>query len=414
MDDRAKETLLNEALDLALDRFHMADVSDDAFDKVFEVLFGELRELKNLFNAQDGVGFSDRNWKRLMENVSGHPLMRILRTDPFTGRVLPSNRHRGHNLVEEDEMFVAHHERPRSISTSFTSPPIGSTGIDRTSMTSPSLAAMDPISLTPAHDEEHDVTKESVVTNFGRRLWLCGPTRPNIEDIKLRHEQIGKFIDRQFDSRANPLEPFRLLSVPCGRCRHVRTSRVFAEKKIDAFVAMDPDGLTLDNIDSRFPQAHNISTVRGGVDLFLTNNLPPVVAEYPFDVVVCTDRFEYLSRSMCARVIESLWRVVRPGGILIFSNLRRVSDLSALGTRTLQLLPHWGLVRRSLHDLRELSFSIPKAQLEGGRSAIDLKNDATYVYAVIRKSSSDPGFSASDLSSVAKPPVDEDGFLTPR
>ena len=51
-------------------RFHVAEVSDDAFDKIFEVLFSELRELKNLFNAQDGIGFSDRNWKRLMENVS--------------------------------------------------------------------------------------------------------------------------------------------------------------------------------------------------------------------------------------------------------------------------------------------------------------------------------------------------------
>lgn len=367
MDDRAKETLLNETLDSALDRFHMAEISDDAFDKVFESLMGELRALKNLFNSQDGVSLSDRNWKRLLDRVAEHPLMRLLRTDPFTGRVLPANRNRGSRLVEEDAMYAAHHEHVDD-----EDPPL----------TPPKLAK----SLS---SEETEQLGESVVTNFGRRLWLCGPTRPNGEDIKLRHEQVGKFIDRQFETRSksDAAKPFHLLSVPCGRCRHVRAAKVFCDRKIDLFVAMDPDGLTLDSIGSGLAPGQNIRTVRGGVDLFLNDKLPKVVSENKFDVVVCTDRLEYLSRTMCARVIASLWRVVRPGGSLVYSNLRRSHDLSSLGTRTLQLFPHWGLVRRTMTELSEMASDVPVAELAaaGGGDAIEVSEDASYCYAVVHK-----------------------------
>ena len=72
------------------------------------------------------------------------------------------------------------------------------------------------------------------------------------------------------------------------------------------------------------------------------------VAEH--DLVYCAGLFDYLSDNVCKLLVEILWGMVAPGGLLIVTNVDRHPTRAQM-----ECFLEWNLVYRNSQDMRRLA-----------------------------------------------------------
>ncbi|MBK1829207.1 class I SAM-dependent methyltransferase [Verrucomicrobiaceae bacterium R5-34] len=108
-----------------------------------------------------------------------------------------------------------------------------------------------------------------------------------------------------------------------------------------------------------------------------------------YDMVYCAGLFDYLSQKVCKRLVELFTKLIRPGGMLITTNV--ASTNPRIGW--MEYVVEWNLIYRNDWEMLDL---IP---LDGTILQTDLKRDATGVnlFLEIRKVAMDPIFKPTSL-----------------
>jgi extracellular factor (EF) 3-hydroxypalmitic acid methyl ester biosynthesis protein len=152
----------------------------------------------------------------------------------------------------------------------------------------------------------------------------------------------------------------RIFNLGCGPAREVQT---FLEKSAAAnearFTLVDFNQETLDHTRrdvARLCSEHGRRTeaefVRKSVQQLLKesarNRAAGKVAEH--DLVYCAGLFDYLSDNVCKLLVEILWGMVAPGGLLIVTNVDRHPTRAQM-----ECFLEWNLVYRNSQDMRRLA-----------------------------------------------------------
>ena len=108
-----------------------------------------------------------------------------------------------------------------------------------------------------------------------------------------------------------------------------------------------------------------------------------------YDVVYCAGLFDYLSQKVCKKLVELFARLLRPGGMLIVTNV--ASTNPHIGW--MEFLAEWNLVYRNdweMLDLIPLDGTILQTNLERDETGVNL-------FLEIRKVAIDPMFGQKQI-----------------
>ena len=75
-------------------------------------------------------------------------------------------------------------------------------------------------------------------------------------------------------------------------------------------------------------------------------DLPPE----SFDVVYCAGLFDYLSQRVCKRLAELFFGLLRPGGLLTFTNVSSANPCQG----AMEYILEWNLIYRDEDGMRDL------------------------------------------------------------
>jgi SAM-dependent methyltransferase len=153
----------------------------------------------------------------------------------------------------------------------------------------------------------------------------------------------------------------RIASLGCGGCRDLSVVQDCAPDCAGSFVLVDTD---LNALDFARRRLHSLTAtcefVPGNVPRVLTN----VASKGPFDLVVAGGLFDYLPDRWAIATLRAAYRMLRPGGKLLFSNIAEGNPFRVW----IEYLADWRLIERCEADVRNL---VAAADIDCGGMRID-------------------------------------------
>jgi len=151
----------------------------------------------------------------------------------------------------------------------------------------------------------------------------------------------------------------RVFNLGCGPAREVKT---FIEKSVAGnaahFTLLDFNQETLDDTRRDLERSRADLGRRTGLE-FVRKSVQQILKESvrsrasgttsQYDLVYCAGLFDYLSDNVCKLLVEVLWGLVAPGGLLIVTNVDRHPSRAQM-----ECFLEWNLVYRDTPAMRRL------------------------------------------------------------
>ncbi|MDX1944814.1 MAG: class I SAM-dependent methyltransferase [Pirellulaceae bacterium] len=266
--------------------------SDDAAHQSLDELFGTLRDCKQ--------STSSDVWAGLVRTFRKHPLMELLHRDPFTFRAYSKPRGYAGDAVMMDYIYGREELWPM-----------------------------------PETDA------------IGRHVFNYTTQAPASEGVRSRRAHIAAFIDRLTQERRRP----HILSIACGHLREVNLSAAIRRRKTGRLVALDADAASLTEVQRAYG-VYGVETVAASFREMLQVHRKTG----DFDLVYSTGLFDYLNQRTARRLVTSMFKMLRPGGVVLVANfLPAVRDIGYMET-----FMDWNLIYRSRGDMMDLTMDIPE------------------------------------------------------
>lgn len=196
-------------------------------------------------------------------------------------------------------------------------------------------------------------------TLFGRLINAYALQLPPIHGHRNRVAMLTETLAREALRLRSQNHRFRVLSLGCGAAHEVQ--RFLAESAladISDFVLVDFDQETLTHTERvlgemrrRFSRQSSLTFVKQSAQQFVARREDacpkPLIGR--FDLAYCAGLFDYLSDRLCERLLAALYELLRPGGLLIVTN---VDDHSA--RHEMECFLEWHLIYRNQAQLRQL------------------------------------------------------------
>ncbi|ULA63383.1 MAG: Class I SAM-dependent methyltransferase [Nitrospira sp.] len=185
----------------------------------------------------------------------------------------------------------------------------------------------------------------SPVSQLGERVFSYTVERCAPAAVRSRCGLLASEIDRTCDR----ISGAHILSVACGHLRELHQCSSLQSKRIGRFVGLDQDPLSIEVVNQHFSN-FRVETLTGSIKLLFGGDL----GRQRFDYIYSAGLFDYLGDALAKRLIERMFRMLRPGGRLLVANFRTgIQDAGYMET-----FMDWSLIYRDEADMRRLCVDI--------------------------------------------------------
>jgi SAM-dependent methyltransferase len=192
-------------------------------------------------------------------------------------------------------------------------------------------------------------------TDLGRRIYAYTSNTRVGRALRRRREILATLIDKVSFST----DACRVLTLDCGYLREAELCTALRERRIDRFVALDRDPENLRVVQEKYGPL-GVETGITTVDHLLKE------ASYlgTFDLIYASGLYDYLHRGIAARLTSALFKITRPGGTLLVTNM--VPGLRDVGY--MEAFMDWRIEFRDAQEMFSLASSIPEQEIADRRT----------------------------------------------
>jgi len=261
---------------------------------------------KNLLDLKKSMPFIE--WKNsVLQSTLSHPLQAFLLQDPFTNRAFYKPRGYAGDAVMMDLLY--------------------------------------------AGDGSVEAPLEGKETTIGMKIYQSVMKLSTAQSVRNRKSIIAKKLDEIAEKAGKP----DVLAVACGHLREAQHSVAFREGRVGRYIALDSDPLSIKHVHQALGKK-GVTTCEGNVlDLIRER-----VSFASFDFVYSAGLYDYLEDKLAKRLTEKLFRMVKPGGVLLIANFQPDHLCAAY----IEACCDWWLVYRNEPAMRELLQGIPQEEID--------------------------------------------------
>lgn len=243
-------------------------------------------------------------WRDFCTRAQRHPLINLLKQDPFIARV---------------------NEKPRGYAGD-------ATMIDLIYRTGSALEHVRDCSA------------------LGREIYNVTSVSITSESVRERRQVLARLVDEA----AARVDGAAVFAVAAGHLREAELSRAFACGKIGRWVALDQDADSIAEIDRHF--GGRIETIPASISVILKDQ----IAASDFDLIYAAGLYDYLPTKLASRLTQKLTSMLRPGGKLLFANF--ADDVWDAGF--MEAVMDWHLIMRTRNDMRTIAEGVMETGIE--------------------------------------------------
>ncbi len=214
---------------------------------------------------------------------------------------------------------------------------------------------------------------------FARILNFCFLEAPPVVAHRNRITYLATMLTAEASKTALSGSRCRVLNLGCGPAKEVQNC-LRSEDVVDLcdFMLLDFNEETLqysrgelEELRNREGRATRLQFIQRSVNQLLRQaSTGDVDMQWEsFEVVYCAGLFDYLSQRVCARLVEIFFKLLRPGGLLVVTNVADTNPSKAW----MEYLLEWNLIYRGDEEMRSL---VPDSPAVG---EVTLKRDVTGV-----------------------------------
>jgi extracellular factor (EF) 3-hydroxypalmitic acid methyl ester biosynthesis protein len=197
-------------------------------------------------------------------------------------------------------------------------------------------------------------------------LYSCEMQMSAAVSVRSRRELLASLIDEVALERPMP----RVLSVACGHLREVELSAAVSAGELGAFDALDQDEQSLALVQREHAD-RNIRTIPGSVRTILKGE-PPL---RDYDLVYAAGLYDYLDRTVSARLTAALFAALRSGGRLLVANFANGVREAAY----MEAYMAWPLIYRREDEVAQFQELIPTEEIASHRLFSDRVRNVIYL-----------------------------------
>ena len=202
----------------------------------------------------------------------------------------------------------------------------------------------------PMLDLVYADARPDALSTLGQRLYDWALPKPGAASVRARRDILAGIIDRVAAERPSA----RILSVACGHLREAQRSTAVRDGKIAELVALDQDRESLALV-AREQATYNVTPVHANIRRLLVRG----TAYGTFDLAYAAGLYDYLDESVAQALTASMFRALRPGGLLVVANF--APDLPVIGY--MEAVMDWILRYRVEAEVERFAARLPRAEI---------------------------------------------------
>jgi extracellular factor (EF) 3-hydroxypalmitic acid methyl ester biosynthesis protein len=206
-------------------------------------------------------------------------------------------------------------------------------------------------------------------TDLGAQIYQCELYASSVKSARDRRDALAAAVDGIARQTRYP----KILSVACGHLREATLSKAVAEGKIDEYVALDHDPISLSVIDEELP-GKRITTIHGSVRDLIKRQ----IRFQDFDLVYSAGLFDYLTMSVATALTKLMFYMLKPGGRLLVANCAPESECIGY----MEAFMGWHLIYRNEAELMPFASSIPESEIKSIGTFRDLHQNMIFLEVV--------------------------------
>ena len=202
----------------------------------------------------------------------------------------------------------------------------------------------------PMLDLVYSDARPAQLSDLGNKLYDWALPKPGAESVRARREILAGIIDKIAAERPSA----RILSVACGHLREAQRSTAVREGKIAELVALDQDRESLALV-AREQSDYRVTPVHANIRRLLVGG----TAYGTFDLAYAAGLYDYLDESVAQALTASMFRSLRPGGLLVVANF--APELPVIGY--LEAIMDWMLRYRVESEVERFAARLPRTEI---------------------------------------------------
>ena len=184
--------------------------------------------------------------------------------------------------------------------------------------------------------------------------------------VRTRRSTLIQRINRLAEERHHP----DVFSLACGHMRELQGTRAMREGKLGKVLGVDQDPISVALVNRELG-SYGVEAVKGSLAAVFAGS----IAKRQFDFVYSTGLFDYLDNQVCARLVEALFKMVKPGGRMLVANY--LPDIEDIGY--MEAYMDWRLIYRSRKQLESLGDRLPVSEMSTMNISSDSGNQVAYL-----------------------------------
>jgi len=207
--------------------------------------------------------------------------------------------------------------------------------------------AGDPVLLDFYYGDPTVASHVNKTTELGRSIYGYTTNTRVARALRRRREILAGLIDRV----SLGTDGCRILTLDCGHLREAEMCTALKQRRVGRFLAMDRDPESLKVVQEKLGPL-GVETAVSTVHDILED--PERVGQ--FDLIYSAGLFDYLHRGLAGRVTEALFKITRPRGALLVTNM--VHGIRDVGY--MEAFMDWRLEYRDAQEMFALTSSLPQ------------------------------------------------------
>jgi hypothetical protein len=197
-----------------------------------------------------------------------------------------------------------------------------------------------------------DISPElSSASDLGRSIYAYTYSSSAGSAVRERRSILASRVDETATAEDDKIE---VLAVAAGHLRESEESKALSNGQIARWTALDQDKDTITLLDAT-KISHAIQPLKGSVRGLLSRRYHLGT----LDVIYAAGLFDYLEARVAARLTETAFSMLKPGGTLLYANFAVDSPDSGY----LEAFMGWELIFRTDADMIQLSAGIPEDRI---------------------------------------------------
>jgi extracellular factor (EF) 3-hydroxypalmitic acid methyl ester biosynthesis protein len=202
-------------------------------------------------------------------------------------------------------------------------------------------------------------------TRVGQKIYDRTSDGAAARALRRRREILATMIDRVGER----VPQAHVLNLGCGHLREAEMSKALSGGSLGRFVAVDEDGQTLEVVGKRYSGL--VDTMACTVNEFI--DLSDSIGR--FDLIYAAGPYDGLNRWVATRLTEALFRITKPGGLLLVTNFVQGSQDAGY----MEAFMDWHMTYRTPTDMFALTADIPDSEVSDRRTFAEDAGSVAYL-----------------------------------